>query len=262
MKQISFTIISMCITLVTFAQQKEGKVIYTRTMQMRLNGNNAAQQMMPQSRTDKFELSFNRAQSLWKHTDEDDNTEEVSGSGMNIKMTMARQNDIVFSDYNTLMRTEQRELFDNFFIVTDSIRKLNWKLTGETQTLLGHVCQKAVSQRTGKRKQTIFENGKIEQKEINDTTNIIAWFTNDIPVPAGPEVHGQLPGLILEFDMNNGRMVYKAIEISTKSNTSNIKAPSKGKKVTTEEFIKEREKMIAEMQKNNQGSGRKMIRMN
>ena len=34
MKKNSFAIISVCISLATFAQQTEGKVIYERTMQM------------------------------------------------------------------------------------------------------------------------------------------------------------------------------------------------------------------------------------
>ena len=87
----------------------------------------------------------------------------------------------------------------------------------------------------------------------------IAWFTADIPVPAGPEVQGQLPGLILALDMNNGRMVYKAVEISTKADLASIKEPVKGKKVTPAEFTEERNKMMDEMQKNNQGGGNRII---
>ena len=44
------------------------------------------------------------------------------------------------------------------------------------------------------------DNGKMERKEIDDTSIIVAWFTTDIPVSAGPEVQGQLPGLILGLE--------------------------------------------------------------
>jgi len=87
----------------------------------------------------------------------------------------------------------------------------------------------------------------------------VAWFTTDMPVPAGPEVQGQLPGLILALDMNNGRMVYKAVEISAKAEVASIKEPTKGKKVTPVEFSEERNKMMDEMQKNNQGGGNRII---
>jgi GLPGLI family protein len=103
--------------------------------------------------------------------------------------------------------------------------------------------------------QMTMDNGKMERKEVTDTSMVIAWFTADIPVPTGPEVQGQLPGLILALDMNNGRMVYKAVEISPKADLASIKEPSKGKKVTPDEFREERNKMMDEMEKNNQGNG-------
>ena len=261
MKKISFVFISICLAMVTLAQQKEGKVVYQRTMQMqlRINDNDQLSQMLPKRRTDKFELMFGNNQSLWKHIDEDESTDEMNTGGMQIKMMAPGQNDIVFYDFGAAKKTEQREILDKKFIVTDSIRKLNWKLTGETKTILDHVCQKAIAQRTGKRTQMNMDNGKMERKEINDTTAIVAWFTTDIPVPAGPEVQGQLPGLILALDMNNGRMVYRALDISPKVDVATIKEPTKGKKVTPDEFTKEREKMMQEMQKNNQGNGNRVI---
>ena len=54
-------------------------------------------------------------------------------------------------------------------------------------------------------------------------------------------------------------MVYKAIEISTKADLASIKEPLKGKKVTPAEFNEERNKMMDEMQKNNQGGGNRII---
>ena len=266
MKRISFILISACAALVTSAQLKEGKVIYERTAQMiarqmMVNGVDMAAQM-PKSRTDKYELTFGNNQSLWKHIEEDNAQEEMGGGGMQIRMNVAGANDVIFHDFNATRKVEQREMFDKKFIITDSIRKLNWKLTGETKTILGHVCQQAITQRTGSRTQTSMENGKIERKEVLDTTNITAWFTIEIPVPAGPEFQGQLPGLVLALDLNNGRTVYRALEIQPKADIATLKEPTKGKKVTPDEFTKERDKMMEEMQKNNQGNGgRTIIRM-
>ena len=89
-----------------------------------------------------------------------------------------------------------------------------------------------------------------------DTLKIVAWFTNEIPGSFGPEMYqGQLPGIILEIDVNNGRSSFKAIEISPKVDVAKIKEPSKGKKATPEEFVKEREKMMQEMMQNGGGPG-------
>jgi GLPGLI family protein len=66
---------------------------------------------------------------------------------------------------------------------------------------------------------------------------------------------GQLPGTILEIDVNNGRNIFKAVEISPKVDVAKIKEPTKGKKATPEEFAKEREKLMQEMMQNGGGPG-------
>ena len=106
------------------------------------------------------------------------------------------------------------------------------------------------------------ENGEMERKEIEDTSNIIAWFTSSIPVSAGPaEYQGQLPGMILEMDIKEGTQTFKAINISEKTELDAIKGPKGKKHYTPEEFKNEREKMMEEMNRNNQG-GIRVIRMN
>src|SRR5215212_8531633 len=113
MKKISFIIISACFALVTSAQQKEGKVIYERTAQMTarsmiVNGVDMAAQI-PKSRTDKFELTFGNNQSVWKHVEEDNAQDEMSGNGMQIRMAVQGANDVIFHDFSAARKVEQRE---------------------------------------------------------------------------------------------------------------------------------------------------------
>ncbi|MEI9810360.1 MAG: GLPGLI family protein [Bacteroidota bacterium] len=96
--------------------------------------------------------------------------------------------------------------FEKKFIIDDSIRPLKWKMTTETKTILNHNCIKATAVQTSARTQMVMENGKMDRKEVQDTSLIVAWFATDIPVSGGPaEFQGQLPGLILEMDVANGR---------------------------------------------------------
>jgi GLPGLI family protein len=135
-------------------------------------------------------------------------------------------------------------------------------MTGETKIILNHNCMKAVATRISAQMRMTMDNGKMERKEIQDTSNIVAWFTSDIPVSAGPgEYQGQLPGLILEMDVNNGRQTYIATGISEKADVALIKEPTGKKHYTPDEFKKEREKMMKEMEHNNQG-GNRQIRIN
>src|SRR6266498_4780151 len=176
MRKILLASGSLLFASLLYAQQKEGKVVYERTMQMQIHindDNDAISQVLPKTRTDKFELTFGNNQSLWKPAEEEIENSEFSGNGMQINIVGPGQNDIVFHDFNKARKVEQREMFDKKFIVEDSIRKLNWRLTGETQTILGHICQKATAQRIGKRTQMSMDNGKMERKEITDTSTIV-----------------------------------------------------------------------------------------
>lgn len=239
------------------AQQKEGKVTYERVsqMQIRINdGNDEMQHMMPKTRTDKFELVFGNNKSLWKQA-EKEMEDEGPGGGVQIRMFGGGNDDIVYSDFETRKRTEQRDILEKKFIIDDSITALKWKMTGETKMILNHNCMKATATQANTRTQMTMENGKMERKEITDTSLIVAWFASDIPVSAGPaEYQGQLPGLILEMDVANGRQTFKATEISAKADLSLIKAPTGKKHYTRDEFRKEVAKMMDEMQKNGGGN--------
>jgi GLPGLI family protein len=252
MKKV-FLFFGMVAALAAGAQIKEGHVVYERTLQMpkgMVNDPNIAAQI-PKSRTDHFELLFGNNQSLYQYLPKIDAEEPGTVSGGNFVIRMGGgSNDITFHDFNTGTRIDQLELFDKAFVVTDSIKKLSWKVGAETKTILGHTVQKATSRRIGVRPRMTMENGKMKREEFPDTASVVAWFAPDIPVPAGPDLQGQLPGLILELNIDNGQTTYQAVELSPKVNTGKIKAPKNGKKLTAAEFTKERARMTEEMAKN------------
>src|SRR4030095_5318302 len=130
MRKISLAACAVLLVNLGHAQLKEGKIIYERTMQLQIQmHDDAISQMLPKTRTDKFELTFSNAQSLWKHVDEEvDNPEFSGGNGIQINMVGPGQTDIVFHDFSKNRRVDQREMFDKKYIIEDSIRKLNWKL--------------------------------------------------------------------------------------------------------------------------------------
>lgn len=247
------------------AQQKEGKVSYERTSQMQIQIAGGAEGMenhLPRTRKDKFETIFGNNQSLWKAAEQDTDNDNISGGdGVQIRMIVSGNDDVLYNNFETGRRVEKRELFEKTFIIEDTITKLKWKMTGETKTVLNFPCMKATTTRITTRSSINVDNGKMERKEVQDTALITAWFTSSIPVSAGPaEYQGQLPGLILEMDVNNGRQTFKATEISPKADIAIIKEPGGKKRMSPEEFRKERDKMLDEMQKNNQG-GNRVIRM-
>ncbi len=249
------------------AQQNQGKIAYERTSQIQIqvaNMPDGLASQLPRSRTDKFELTFANNQTLWKaaEAENDNDALNAGGDGVQIRMVVSGNDDVLFSNLETGKRVEKREMMDKSFIIDDTISKMKWKMTGETKTILNMPCMKAVASRISSRMMMNMENGKMERKEVQDTANIIAWFTSNIPVSTGPaEFQGQLPGAILEMDVSNGRQTFKATSISDKADVASIKEPTGKKHYTPEEFRKEREKMMEEMQRNNQGGGNRIFRM-
>jgi GLPGLI family protein len=75
--------------------------------------------------------------------------------------------------------------------------------------------------------------------------NIEAWFTDAIPVAAGPGAYHSLPGMVLEVDINKGESTFIAKKVELKKvKPTDIKAPTKGEKITQAEFRKKMEEMM------------------
>jgi GLPGLI family protein len=245
----------------------QGKIIYERIMQLQIriaDENPALQNMIPKERKDRYELSFADNKSLWQRLD-DEQSDEMSfgGEGAQIRFVMPGSEDVVYHNLDDMKKTEQRELGGKTFIVSDSIRRMSWKITGETKMILGHPCMKATTQRLQESMRMNMDNGTMSRQRVTDTLHVVAWFTNEITGSYGPDIYqGQLPGTILEVDINNGRNVFRAVEIREKTDVAKIKEPAKGKKVTADEFAKEREKLFSDMQQNGGGGMRFNIRNN
>lgn len=264
MKKI-ITIAAAVFALAAQAQTKEGKVIYERTVQIsnvRFGGNlpPEIQAQMPKSRTDQFELLFTQQHSLYQFLPNaaDEGGGTFSSGGMVIQMR-GGSNDVTYIDFEKGTRTDQREIMEKNFVVADTITKLQWKMSEETKPILNFIAHKATATTVNQRPRMTMENGEMKREMISDTVKVIAWYTTSVPVSAGPNYTGQLPGLILELDVNNGQTVTKAIEFSPKVAANKIKEPKDGKKLTAAEFSKEREKLLEEMRKNMPAGN--MIRM-
>jgi GLPGLI family protein len=80
---------------------------------------------------------------------------------------------------------------------------------------------------------------------------VIAWYADDIISPVGPESYGQLPGVIMLLDVDNGATVYTATEVKKTVDQKELKEPKKGKIVTRQEYSK----LMMDMMSNQMGGG-------
>lgn len=230
---ILFLIALFPITL--FAQQTEGEITYTETVKLQLDFGDGPEaeemkKIIPPTQSFPKTLFFNANESLYqdKQGMEDEGDTEVSGGsgGANFTMKIQRPDNKFYRNMAEGTTLEYREFFGRNFLISDKAKSPSWKITGEQKKLLGYVCQKATVQ-------------------LDSATNLVAWFTPQIPVSTGPGINAGLPGLILELAMNGDQRTIVATQIEFKSLPKDaLVKPSKGKEMTAEEFKKiEAEKM-------------------
>jgi GLPGLI family protein len=214
---------------------------------------------VPQQITERFELLFGNNRSLWQPLP--DVAEEAAAASGNAGNTMRAVRfgggaDVVYCDLASGKKIVQSELRSRNYIVEDSLETRIWKLHDEAKEILGYPVKKATASRYGTRRIMAMENGKLSAKELPDTSTIVAWFAPDIPVAAGPDGSGGLPGLILELDENGGRSVLKAVDLSPKVALANLREPKGGKRISAAAFRTEQEKWMADIQQRMQSGGR------
>src|SRR5689334_11285535 len=116
MKKILIAGCALLMVTATRAQQKEGKVTYERVsqMQIRINngGNSEMENMLPRTRKDNFELVFGNNKSLWKQAEKEQEDELAPGGGVQIRMFVGGNDDILYNNFETGKRVEQREMFE------------------------------------------------------------------------------------------------------------------------------------------------------
>ncbi len=102
------------------------------------------------------------------------------------------------------------------FIIEDSLKKIDWKLTGDGKQIGKLNCQKAIA--------TV---GKYE---------VEAWFAMEIPVSSGPANYWGLPGLIVELKEKNGSTFAFKEFLNDKPSEEQMAMPKEGKKVSQKEY--------------------------
>lgn len=141
---------------------------------------------------------------------------EAQSSG--VRIMMAEPNNKIYIDLANSTMIEQKEFMTRMFLIEDKVTPSAWKITGNQKVILDYPCMEATK---------------------TDTAGVItrAWFAASFPVKGGPVTFCDLPGMVLEVDVNDGRQVYLAQSVDMTPPESDIfKKPKEGKKVTREEF--------------------------
>jgi len=158
-----------------------------------------------------FDLAFDRNRSIYKPG------REVPVNTKGFGSDPAAEN-IVFTDLVGRKVTAVKQIFDEKFVIEDTMRKMQWKLKDEVRTIANIKCRKAVG-------------------IICDSVYVVAFYAIDILADSGPEMFCGLPGMILEIAIPRLHTTWVATKVelmATKDEDFVIK--TKGKKVTNKEM--------------------------
>ena len=254
----------------TMAQVKEGKLIFERKINMhRMITDPEMRRNIPEFRTEKFELIFNEQATMFKTIPNEDAPDPFANSGggggtrgMSFMFRMPETN--TYTDIASQMQYEARSIFENEYLIVDTLKPNNWKLSDETKTIANYVCKKATTsvapmaftmrfgggggggdRRGGRNGEDTAKQADRKPKEIQ----LVVWYTESIPLSIGPDTYSGLPGAILEVDSDNGSNVISAINYVPKYSPKELKQPTKGKKLNRAQFQSEMQTIMKDMQR-------------
>ncbi len=162
-----------------------------------------------QFKTMKSVLSFSKDKTLYMPV-----VDETTTRTMFSEMPAANQHNIIYTDLASNKSTAQKNVFEEFFLVTDSTRKINWKVTSEVRDIAGYSCRRA-------------------NAIIMDSVYVVAFYTDEIPVSGGPESFTGLPGMILGVALPHENITWFAKMVHDKALPAGTMVPPKKGKVTT-----------------------------
>ena len=277
MRKIFLALTMMLVAFTSsFAQVKEGKLIYERKINMyRMITDPEMRARIPEFRTEKFELLFNEQASMFKTIPEEDAPDPFANSGGGggerggMRFNFRMPETATYTDIPNQMQYESRSLFEKDFLIIDSLKPINWKLSEETKTIAKFVCKKATTMITPQQMNMRFGGGGGRNRNTADTAapakpkeeELVVWYTESIPVSVGPDAYAGLPGAILEVNSSNGGNVITATEYTAKYAAKELKQPTKGDKMNRAQFAESMKKIMEDMQRGG-GMGGMRIRVN
>lgn len=241
------TVITLLLPFLLLSQGFQGKAYYFSKSTLELGSFGATMseaqkkqiQAQLKNRLQKtYVLTFNKQESIF---DEDEKVDAISGAtdtwGKNF--VPGEQ----YKNVKTNLLLQKQEFYGKQFLVKDKLLSIDWKIGKESKKIGNYLCQKATATiPTSDLTWYDFSWSQLSNNDESETeepvvemTEVVAWYTPQIPLNQGPLEYWGLPGLILEVSAGNTTMLCSKI-IMNPDEKAKIKVPEKGKEVTKNEY--------------------------
>lgn len=158
----------------------------------------------PKIVSDFYRIEFNEKESVFKLDRETDGNKYIMMESRPNDKNYVKQN---FVEQSTIMR---QQIFENTYLIKDSLKKYEWKLTGEIREIAGFVCKKAVT-------------------KIGDSVVVVAFYTDEILPRGGPYNFNGLPGMILGIAVPRLHMTLFATQLELVNQLPTIPSASESR---------------------------------
>ncbi len=249
MKKTYLLLNLLAISSLLFAQNS-GTVTYKETTKLEIKFDGVTEEMaamVPKEKKLSSKLTFTEKNALIKTIKEPNpnNNIEHQSEGARFVIKTDEPDNKTYFDLTNMKCIDQKEFMSKKFLIESDLKTLTWKITGEQKEILGYTCIEAL----------LTNPTKKEDK-------VKAWFCPALPYSIGPMALGNLPGLILAVDINEGTTVITAQNIELKEiDLKEISKPNEGKKVSKKEFNEIVEIKRKEMQEQYGGEGNVIIKI-
>jgi GLPGLI family protein len=217
-------IITILCSPTLFAQQQQfitqGKIEYERKTNQHAfmdEGNmwdEAAKKNMSKFITYYYDLTFKGDRTLFKTGREPETKQSKYWGVFDSENTVLTQLDSNAS-------VTQRSIYNDLYLVADSLRNVSWKITPEIRKIANFDCRKAVGR-------------------IMDSIVVIAFYTDEILTNGGPESFNGLPGMIMGLAIPRLHTTWYATKLTlVEVSDKDLAAPKKGKKMTGDSYRSE-----------------------
>ncbi len=175
--------------------------------------------VFPKMVSETYFLDFNENKSVFKLAKENTDVKYMWGR-------KPSETDVTVKDVKNNQISLQRDIFEQTYLIKDSLQNYEWKISSETRLIAGFECKKAVT-------------------KICDSVYIVAFYTDEITVSSGPESFGGLPGMILGLAVPRLQVTWFATKVDIKEPTEAMLNPKqKGKSVNWEVYQKDLNKAM------------------
>ena len=144
----------------------------------------------PHSAVLTFNLAFNGDKTLYTPVETD-----APKIPMMDFLLSAGGNNQVYTNLDSSKSVSYKNIYDETFLVADTLRAIHWKITDETRTIAGFQCRRA-------------------NAIVMDSIYVVAFYTDMIPTSGGPESFTGLPGMILGLALPHKHMTWFASKVS------------------------------------------------